>query len=260
MDPIIIGLVVVLALNLFIFPISYYFQTDRLTDITYALSFASIAVYGFAMGLGIESTPKIIMAGLILLWAIRLGAFLFYRVTKMGKDDRFDEIRTNPMRFLRFFLIQAVSSWVISLPFLYYLLENPGTQTGWQEISIVEWAGIGIALTGLLVEAIADQQKAVFKADAGNKDKLLTSGLYGVVQYPNYLGEISFWIGIFIVAIPVLSGLRWLAILSPIIIILLLLFLSGIPTIEKARKKKFAGDKEYEAYSKETAKLIPGVY
>ena len=208
MNPIIFGLIVVLAMNLIIYPIAYKLQTDKLTDITYSLSFATVAVFGFIYGLGTESIPKVILTTLILLWAIRLGAFLLHRVSKLGKDDRFDQIRTNPVRFLRFFLLQAVSAWVISLPFLYRLVQNPGQSQGLDSILTVEWIGWGLALFGLIIETIADQQKSNFKNQPGNSGKLYNKGLYSIVRYPNYTGEILFWIGIFIASTPAIFSLR----------------------------------------------------
>lgn len=260
MDPIFFGLIVVVALNVFIFPVAYKLQTDKLTDITYALSFTALAIYGITMGLGFSNASKLVIAGLILLWAIRLGGFLFYRVTKLGKDDRFDQIRTNPKRFFRFFLLQGFSSWLIGLPFLYRLLSNPGGKYGLEEVAMTEWAGWIIALTGLAVESIADQQKSAFKSKPGNRNKLYTGGLYSVIQYPNYLGEIFFWIGIFIASIPILSGWQWLAVVSPVIIIVLLLFVSGIPTVEKERERKYGDDTRYKQYDQSTPKILPGLY
>ncbi len=260
MDPIIFGLVVVLAMNLFIFPIAYRLQTDKLTDITYSLSFATIAVYGFVAALGTTSVAKMILASLIIIWALRLGTFLLNRVTRMGKDDRFDKIRTNPMRFLRFFLIQATAAWVISLPFLYKLLDQPGEKAGFADISILEWIGFAIAIIGLIIETIADNQKMAFKDQKGNAQKLYKEGLFKTIRYPNYTGEILFWIGIFMACLPVISGLRWLTVTSPLIIIALLVFLTGIPPIEKSRKKKFGDNPEYQKYVNNTSMLIPGIY
>lgn len=260
MDPIIIGLLVVLAMNLLIFPIAFKLQTDKLTDITYALSFATVAVFGFLYGNGDMSIPKIVLTGLVLLWAVRLGSFLLHRVSKLGRDERFDQIRTNPSRFLRFFLLQAVSAWIISLPFLYRQLQNRGQVESVSDIVTIEWIGWAIAFFGLIIEAVADQQKSNFKNREENASKLFTGGLYSAIRYPNYTGEILFWIGIFIASIPAIYSLRWLTISSPIIIIVLLLFVSGIPTIERSRKKKLGNDPEYQAYVNRTKKLIPGIY
>ena len=260
MDPIVLGLIVVVALNMLIFPIAYKLQTDQLTDITYALSFTSIAVYGYIAGVGSVSMLKVALFGLVILWAVRLGYFLLIRVRTMGGDALFDQIMTNPKRFFRFFMIQGVSSWIISLPFLFRLIDNAGTEAGWSDIATIEWIGLGLAALGLIIESVADHQKSAFKDIKGNSDKLFKAGLYKVVQFPNYTGEILFWIGIFIASLTAISGVRWLVISSPIIIILLLVFLSGIPPIIKSRKKRYADNPEYQAYVSSTSKLIPGIY
>ncbi len=260
MNPIILGLIVVLAMNLLIYPIAFKLQTDKLTDITYSLSFATLAIFGLVYANGTNSIPKIILSALVILWAIRLGAFLLYRVSKLGKDDRFDQIRTNPVRFLRFFLIQAIGAWIIAVPFLYRLLENPGTNTSWDSILTIEWIGWGFALIGLIVETVADQQKSNFKNQPNNSSKLFTEGLYDIVRYPNYTGEILFWTGIFIASMPAIYSLRWLAVSSPLIIVFLLVKVTGIPPIERSRKKKLGDDPEYQEYVKNTKLLVPGVY
>ena len=260
MDPIILGLIFVVALNALIFPIAYKLQTDKLTDITYALSFSALVGFGVAMGGGFESISKIILALLVILWAVRLGYFLLRRVTQLGKDDRFDQIRNNPKRFFRFFMLQGVSSWLISLPFLFRLLDQPGTHQGFSDTEMIEWLGWLLAFAGFIIEALADHQKSVFKSQAGNRGKLYTGKLYSIVQYPNYLGEIAFWLGIFIASIPALAGLKWLAVVSPIIIIVLLLFVSGIPTVERERRKKYGNDEVYRHYDQSTPKIFPGIY
>ncbi len=260
MDPVILGLVVVLAMNMFIFPIAYKLQTDQLTDITYALSFASIAIYAFIAGRGSLSILKMILFVLIMLWAIRLGYFLMTRVKKMGGDARFDQIRTNPKRFGRFFLLQAVSAWIISLPFLFRLLYDPESSSDVSGILTIEWIGLILTALGLIIETIADHQKSAYKNTSGNAGKLFKGGLYKIVQFPNYTGEIIFWVGIFITSIPAIFGLRWLTLSSPLIIIALLIFVTGIPPIIRSRKKRYGDNPEYKAYVSSTSKLIPGIY
>jgi len=256
MDPILISLIVVLAINLFIFPIAYKLQTDKLTDITYSLSFISLIVFGFISGKGQDDLHKIIMAVILMAWSIRIGYFLLSRVIMMGRDKRFDEIRTNPKRFFRFFLLQAVASWVVSLPFLYYFFYHKQA-VGFSELEIIGWV---FATVGLLIETIADNQKSRFKSKSGNGDKLFTEGLYKNIRYPNYAGEILFWIGICVASSLVFEGWRWLSLISPIFITLLLIKVSGIPYLEKGRAKKYRLDPEYAKYLSSTKKLIPGLY
>ncbi len=253
------GFLFVVLLNVFMFYWAYRLQTDKLTDITYSASFAALSLYSIFMGDALASMGKLIMGALVLMWALRLGYYLFDRVSKIGKDERFDEIRVNKKRFFRFFLLQGVSSWVISLPFMIRLSADHGTFS-FTRVEDLEWVGLVIALVGLIVEGVADAQKSAFKAKPGNSNEIYTEGLYSKIRYPNYLGEIVFWVGIFLAAIPFLSGWGWASVISPIAIILLLLFVSGIPFLERGRAKKYGDDPKYQAYHERTYKIIPGVY
>lgn len=260
MSPLVLSLFAVVLFNLGVFLIAYKLQTDKLTDISYSLSFIFLVFFAFTIGQGFNSEAKIVCAMILLFWAIRLGAFLLIRVSKLGKDARFDQIRTNKFRFFRFFLIQGFGSWFISIPFIIRLANNPVENQILSTLSYLEYFGWFVALFGLALESIADDQKFNFKAILGNESKLLTSGLYRKIRYPNYLGEILFWCGIFVSCIPYLTGNQWLSLAGPITIILLLVFVSGIPILEKSRGKKYAEDPNYQTYIQNSAKLLPGIY
>ena len=250
------GLLYVMVLNLIMFFLAYRFQTDKLTDITYSVSFFSLAAYAFITGSGWESHGKIWISVLIVLWAIRLGWYLLDRVTQLGRDERFDKIRVSKTRFLRFFLLQGFASWVVSLPALIRIsVPNPDGS-----LVLIEIIGIAMAAVGLYIETASDYSKSKFKKQAGNKYKLYTEGWYKHIRYPNYLGESIFWIGIFVASVPYLHGLQYLSVLGTVFIIFLLVFVSGIPFLEKGRAKRLKGDASYQEYLARTKKMIPGVY
>ncbi len=253
---IISGLLFVLALNVIMFYFAFKYQTDKLTDITYSVSFFVLIMFAFVYGQGWLSTGKIAVTILITLWAVRLGWYLLDRVTQLGKDERFDEIRVNKKRFFRFFFIQGFASWVVSLPALIRM--NYANPDG--SLQTLEIVGLVITALGLYIEAAADYSKSQFKKKPGNKKKLYTTGWYKHIRYPNYLGESIFWIGVFIVSFPYLSGLQYLSVLGTIFIIYLLIFVSGIPFLERGRAKRLKGDLEYQAYLERTKKIIPGLY
>jgi len=170
----------------------------------------------------------------------------------MGKDKRFDEMRTKFWSFLKFWLLQGVTVWVVLLPSL--LLFSKET-VQWSELS---WLGIAIFIAGLTIESLADYQKFVFKSNPDNKGKWIASGLWKYSRHPNYLGEILVWLGVYLFCFTSLSGVQQLiGALSPLFITGLLLFVSGIPLLEKKAQKKWGDKKEYQQYKKSTGVLVP---
>ncbi len=112
---------------------------------------------------------------------------------------------------------------------------------------------------GFAIEAIADAQKSHFRADPVNRGKFIQSGLWARSRHPNYFGEIVLWIGVAIIAVPVLQGWQWATLISPIFVALLLNLISGVPMLEKRADEKWGGQEDYEAYKARTPALIPRI-
>lgn len=141
----------------------------------------------------------------------------------MGKDSRFDDFRNSKSGFLKFWILQSVSIWIIALPVMTGLLVQTLTLT---IPAVLLW------LCGWLLESASDWQKFTFKSSNNNSD-FINTGLYSSIRHPNYLGEILVWLGIFWYVAPSLSGWMWWSIISPAWVIILLVKVSGIPIIEK---------------------------
>jgi len=195
------------------------------------------------------------MFGLVTAWGIRLSTYLFIRILRTGKDKRFDGIREDTPKFASFWLLQAVSIFVILLPTTYILLKPIQ-----MELSILAIVGMILSILGILIEGFADYQKFVFKNEIKNKEKWINTGLWKYSRHPNYLGEIMMWVGIFIFAIPYLTDLSWLTVISPLYILILLLFVSGVPTLEKKDDERYKDNKEYMEYKKNTGILLPKIF
>jgi steroid 5-alpha reductase family enzyme len=107
-----------------------------------------------------------------------------------------------------------------------------------------------------VIEVVADRQKSVFKTDPANTGRFITGGLWAWSRHPNYFGEITLWVGVAIIALPTLSGWRWLMLISPLFVILLLTRISGIPMLESRAEKRWGADPEFRAYTDSTPALL----
>jgi steroid 5-alpha reductase family enzyme len=233
---------------------AYIFQTEKFFDITGSITY--ITVTGVALCYTRYSVPldarSILIAVLVIVWAIRLGTFLFSRIRKAGKDDRFDEIKPNFMRFLNVWTIQGL--WVTFTAAAALVAITSATR---KELDAFAILGALVWFIGFAIEVTADAQKSRFNADPSNKGKFIRTGLWSRSRHPNYFGEIVLWIGIAIIAIPVLQGWQWVAMISPLFVTLLLTRVSGIPLLEKKSDNKWGGQADYEEYKKNTPVLIP---
>lgn len=174
-----------------------------------------------------------------ILWGIRIAGFLLYRILKTDKDDRFDEIRNNFFKFLGFWIFQMFWVWLVSLPVT--LTNSPGFGNTVEFGTGSDIVGIIIFSVGLIIETVADIQKFQFNARRTDRLSIMNSGLWYFSRHPNYFGEILVWWGIFITSTNGITssggGLIWLGILSPLMTMGLLLFLSGIPQSEPKKDK-----------------------
>ena len=253
------ALVIAIGLNLFAFIFAYKNQTDKLTDVTYALTFALLAGYYWFSAEGANDAYKLSLMFMIVIWSIRLGSYLFFRVMIKGKDDRFDGWRDDLKKYLRFWVLQGCSVWVLSIPFIIGLTKPKEAILAIQNNKVV-MLGMAIWMIGFFIEALADRQKFRFRLNPENEGKFMNRGLFSIVRFPNYAGEILVWVGVFITVSPLLEGLEWLSVVSPLWITFLLVRLNGIPFLERSNKKRYAHQKEFLEYEANTKKLIPFIY
>ncbi|KQQ67245.1 DUF1295 domain-containing protein [Microbacterium sp. Leaf320] len=241
------------AIQILAFIPAMILRTERFFDLTGSLTFLAISVALVLL------TPKPdarswILAAMVILWAARLGSFLAMRVHKAGSDGRFDEIKGSPVRFLQVWVIQGAWVSITAAAAWIAISTDAGARApiGWLTVvGIIVWA------LGLVIEIVADAQKSAFRADPANKDEFIRTGLWSRSRHPNYFGEIVLWVGVFLTAAPVLAGWQWVAILSPLFVILLLTRVSGIPLLEARAEKKWGDRADYIEYRENTPSLIP---
>lgn len=249
MDFIYWALIIAVGLNLLMFIPAYHFKTDRLTDLSYSVTFIILAVLGFAQS---AKTPaQTVVLFMVLLWALRLGGFLFIRINKIKKDSRFDEMRQKPWSFFRFWLFQGLTVFIVLAAAL-AIWRQPLAGIGL--LSYLGWLVFGL---GLALEAVADLQKYRFNLKK-TKDIWIDTGVWRISRHPNYLGEILVWTGVYMFCFPALSWLaRLVSLASPLYIAAILLFFSGVPLVEKVADKKWGANQDYKNYKAEVPLLVP---
>lgn len=233
---------------------SYALKTDHYFDLVGSTSYVATAITAIMLSPSLD-TRDLIICSMIIIWATRLGLFLFTRIKQDGKDVRL-EIYTNVMKtkFIRFLNLWTLGGlWVLVTMGAGLAAITSKTSL---EISLLGYIGIGLWLFGFIIEVIADRQKRQFRKDPSSKNRFIVTGVWSWSQHPNYFGEITLWFGIALLAFPVLSGWQLATLISPIFVYLLLTKVSGINLLDDIAKERWGSDPDYLAYTKTTSKLF----
>ena len=230
-------------------------QTERFYDLTGGLTYLAVVAFSLWAGSQSEdpSTREWLISALVAIWAIRLSSFLFLRIHEAGKDGRFDQLKTSPVRFLVPWTLQAL--WVfltLNVVVVINSQSGPAPPLGiWDGIGLMVW------IMGFGIEVVADSQKTAFNAKQENEGRWIDEGLWSRSRHPNYLGEIMLWTGIAIFGVACLDGLEMVAWISPVFVYLLLTKVSGIPLLDRRSLAKWGDNPEYQRYRENTPALFP---
>ena len=255
------GLPLMTAMALGIFAVQWIgliharlFETEHYFDLVGSLTYITITLFALQQAVDIGLRQQII-AGVVIVWAARLGPFLFRRIQKAGEDRRFRKIKLSTPRFLVTWTLQGM--WVfITAGAALAAIMTPNTAT----LGAVFYVGAAMWVLGFAVEVIADNQKSAFKADPANENKFITTGIWARAQHPNYFGEILLWAGVSVMALPSLSGSAMIFLISPFFVAVLLTRISGVPLLRKTAGARWGDDPEYQAYLKNTPLIIPRIF
>lgn len=246
----------IVAASLLVYFLVWFFiarikENFSLVDIAWGLGFVVVAWVSYLGTIG-QTRQTIVILVLVTFWGIRLFWHLSRRNWNKPEDYRYVNMRkrwgttfVGIKSFLNVFVLQGVLLYIISLPIM-HSFANQNTSFHWWQ-----YLGVGVWLFGFFFETIGDFQLEQFKKESANKGKLLTSGLWSLTRHPNYFGESICWWGIFLISYTTVSDV-WLVI-SPALITLLLLFVSGVPLLEK----KYKDREDFQQYAKKTAKFFP---
>ncbi len=251
---------------------AYTWQTEHYFDLIGSVSYISATVLALSVRAGngdLIDWRTVILGSFVILWALRLGYFLFQRVRRSGKDQRFDAIKPHFWRFAFTWTLGGAWVFVTASAALVALTSLPESAAAniaqptnfLSGLSGIVLSGIGIMLwlAGFAIEIIADKQKSLFRQQTENRHKFITTGLWQYSRHPNYFGEIILWTGIALIALPVMQGWQYVTLVSPVFVIFLLTRVSGIPMLEKSAEERWGNDPEYQRYVATTPVLLPSL-
>jgi len=241
----------VFLINWFFYIPAALTKTEKYYDLVGSISYLSVVCVALYLSSNM-SARSLLVSALVTIWALRLGVFLSTRVHRVGKDRRFDDIKVAPLRFLIAWTLQAL--WVVITVACALVVITSHHQVPLDWYALV---GVVLWILGFSIEAIADHQKRKFKENLSNNNRFIQSGLWAWSQHPNYFGEIVLWLGVAVIALPVLLSWQWVTLISPCFVYLLLTKGSGIPTLQKKAQLLWGDNPEYMEYVNKTPLLWP---
>ncbi len=231
------------------FLISLFLRRNDFADVAWGGGFLLLSIIGFSKNPS-PSPPLFVFNLSVWLWAWRLAVFIFIRNRKKSEDFRYKAWRDT----WKFFYLRSYFQVYLLQGFFLYLICLPILKTNASssaEFSFIFFVGFLLWIFGLSFEAVADTQMLIFKGKKENIGRIIQEGLWAYSRHPNYFGEVTLWWGIFMMAIS--FEFHFYYIISPLTITLLILFVSGIPMLEK----KYEGRADFEVYKSKTSAFIP---
>ncbi|MGA1339958.1 MAG: DUF1295 domain-containing protein [Flavobacteriaceae bacterium] len=233
---------------------AYLGQTEKFYDLIGSSTYVFVISYVYFPNWSAPSVNwgSLVLASFIVLWAARLGTFLFVRIKKNKVDKRFASIKPSPTRFFMAWTLQGTWVSLCAMCALTAIASDQGVV-----INPFFYTGGLVFVTGFALEIIADRQKSTFRENPNNKDQFIQHGLWSYSRHPNYFGEITLWTGISIMSFSSLSGGQYLTLISPVFTYVLLVYISGVRILEEAGLEKWGHSLAYQAYVRKTPVLFP---
>lgn len=225
-------------------------RTERYFDLLGSVTYISMVLVAL-LASEVHDARSVIAGTLVLIWAGRLGTFLFRRISRDGEDRRFRKILADPLRLLMTWALQALWAFLTAAGALAII-----TAEGDESFDAFAVVGIALWIVGFVIEVVADTQKSAFRADPANAGRFISTGIWAWSRHPNYFGEIVLWFGVAIMALPILEGWRFVTLASPVFVFVLLTRISGVPMLERRGLKQWGDEPAYQAYLESTPALV----
>ncbi|NBR27605.1 MAG: DUF1295 domain-containing protein [Betaproteobacteria bacterium] len=244
------GLALALAASVAAWAVSFVKGDVSIVDSLWSLLIigAGLACAAALPERGPRAVFVLVLAGL---WALRLSAHITWRNHGAPEDHRYRAIRARNQPHFEWkslylvFILQAVLAWIVSMPLAAAI--SGGAALGWLDL-----AGAALVLFGVAFESVADWQLARFLLHRNSSGAVMDRGLWRYTRHPNYFGEWCVWWGFFLIAC---AAGGWWAVVSPLLMSVLLLKVSGVGLLEKDIGERRPAYREYIAH---TNAFFPG--
>ena len=243
-------LFVAVILQIIFFIPSFLLKTEKYYDLVGSLTYiATVSLAYFS----VENKTMIdsIIYFYVMVWALRLGIYLFRRVRNDGKDVRFEKAKRHFLWFLQYWMGQALWVSLTACAAIIAIL-SPEDDT----LPVLAMVGMGLWLSGFTIESIADYQKRAFRKENNPSEAFIHTGLWARSRHPNYFGEITLWTGIAVIALNTLTGIEYITLISPVFVYILLTRMSGVNMLERIADERYGHLEEYKKYKEYTPVLF----
>ena len=244
-------LIVAVLLQIIFFIPSFLLKTEKYYDLVGSLTYiATVSLAYFS----VENKTMIdsIIYFYVMVWALRLGIYLFRRVRNDGKDVRFEQAKRHFLWFLQYWMGQALWVSLTACAAIIAIL-SPEEDT----LPVLAMVGMALWLSGFAIESISDYQKRVFRKENNPSKSFIHTGLWARSRHPNYFGEITLWTGIAVIALNTLNGIEYVTLISPVFVYILLTRMSGVNLLERIADERYGHLEEYQRYKRNTPVLVP---
>ena len=244
----------IFAIQIIVFIPSFIFRTEHYYDLTGGITYISTVVIALILKNSYQGIDLIslLLGSMVIIWATRLSSFLFLRVKKSGEDVRFKKIKHSFSWFLMTFMLQGMWVFMCIFPALIVISSFNSEINNYAIVGTVVW------LFGFLFEIVADNQKSNFNKI--NKGKFISTGLWSMTRHPNYFGEFILWLGVTIASLGYIDHYKYIVLLTPIFVYLLLTRVSGVNLLEEIGEKRWGNSKEYQKYKEKTPLFFPKLF
>ena len=244
----------IFAIQIIVFIPSFIFRTEHYYDLTGGITYISTVVMALILKNSYQGIDLIslLLGSMVIIWATRLSSFLFLRVKKSGEDVRFKKIKHSFSWFLMTFMLQGMWVFMCIFPALIVISSFNSEINNYAIVGSIVW------LLGFLFEIIADNQKSNF--NKFNKGEFISNGLWSITRHPNYFGEFILWLGITIASLGYIDNYKYVLLLTPIFVYLLLTRVSGVNLLEDIGEKRWGNSKEYQKYKEKTPLFFPKLF